>query len=143
MRRTPLTAALVAAAALLLPACGGGEGGPSDDEKKVETVVRDYFKAFAAGDGTKACEQLGAETRVQLEKEANVKDCATAIEQATKRPEVKRYTKQLADVKIVEVNVSGGNATAKVQAIGQTTTVPLQREGDAWRITGATGAGGS
>jgi ketosteroid isomerase-like protein len=142
MRRTLLAAAAVAAATLLFSACGGSGGGDSEDAK-VAAVVRDYFKAFAAGDGKQACEQLGAETRVKLEKETGAKDCAAAIGAAAKEPDVKRFTKELGDVKVLEVEVDGSNATAKVRAIGQTTTVPLQKEDGDWRITGAAGAGGS
>ncbi|MEA2449515.1 MAG: hypothetical protein QOG63_1447 [Thermoleophilaceae bacterium] len=140
MRRTP-SAAIVAAAALALAGCGGADA-PSD-EAAIKTVVHDYFIAFADGDGTKACDQLGADTRTKIEQGARGKDCATALEDAAKRPQIKPYLTGFRKVEILKVTVAGRDASAKVKAIGAITTMPLRKEIDGWKIEGTKGAPGS
>lgn len=134
MPRAP-TAALIAAA-LLVAGCGGS--GPGDKEK-IETTVRDYFTAFSDSDPAKACDQLVPEARDALAKAARVKDCPAALARALQRPDVKRYGPALRNVKVLSVEISGDTATAKVRAIGSTTSVPLRKEGGAWKIEGKVG----
>jgi hypothetical protein len=140
MRRTP-SAALVAAAALALAGCGGSDS-PSD-EAAIKTTVRVYFTAFANGDGAKACEQLDAETRSEIAGAAKTKDCATALENAAKREELKPYLEGFRNVDIVDVTIAGNDGSAKVKAIGQTTTIPLHKIDGIWQIQGTDGAPGS
>lgn len=129
--------ALAAVAVLLIAGCGG----PSDKEK-VETTVRDYFTAFADSDFSKACDQLATQTRDDLVKSAHAKDCPTALQRGAQRAEVKRFQARLKDAKVVSVDVKGSAAAAKVRALGATTTIPLTKEGDSWKVQGQAGEDG-
>jgi hypothetical protein len=120
------------AAAVALAGCGGG---PSDKEK-IETTVRDYFTAFADQDYAKACDKLSKQTREDLVKAARVKDCTAALVRGAERAQVKRFRVQLKDVRVLSVDIKDKTATAKVRAIGATTTLPLVKEGDAWKVQG-------
>jgi hypothetical protein len=140
MRRT-LPAALAAAAALALAGCGGSDS-PSD-EAAIKSVVRTYFTAFADGDGSKACDQLSIDTRGQIADAAKPKTCAAALTDASRRPEMKQYLDGFRKVEVEEVTVAGNDASAKVKAIGQTTTLPLIKVSGDWRINGTDGAPGS
>ena len=133
------TAVMAATAALALASCGGG--GQSDKEQ-VESTVRDYYTAFADGDGDKACDQLAEQTQQQFVKAAGAKSCADALQKAAQRPDVRRFTDRLRSAKVLSVEVKGDNATAKVQAIGTTTSVPLVKQGDSWKIEGQIGGKG-
>ena len=131
MRRT--LPAVVAAAALALSACGGGDS-PSD-EQKIRTAVREYFSAFSEGDGAKACAYLTTETRARIVEAAKTDDCADAMKAAAERPDVKPYVERFRDVEVLDVKIAGAEASAKVRAIGQETTVPLEKEEDDWKLT--------
>jgi hypothetical protein len=133
MRRT-LLAGIAVAAALALAGCGGDGG--SDEEAAVEEVVRTYFTAFADGDGAKACGQLATQAQVRLVEGARANDCAEAMEAAARQPEVKPYVERFRDVEVLEVTIAGREATAKVRAIGQETTIPLAKESGTWKISG-------
>ena len=61
---------------------------------------------------------------------------------ATKQPDVARYQSRFRDAKVLDVKVNGNIATAKVSALGVSTSVPLRKEGDSWKIEGPAGAGG-
>ena len=140
MRRTP-PAALAAAAALALAGCGGSDS-PSD-EAAIKSVVRTYFTAFADGNGSEACDQLSVDTRGQIADAAKPKTCAAALTDASKRPEVKQYLDDFRKVEVEEVTVAGNDASAKVKAIGETTTVPFIKVGGDWKINGTDVAPGS
>jgi hypothetical protein len=133
MRRTPPAAAL-AAVALALAGCGD-RGSPSD-ESAIKTTVRDYFRAFADHDGAKACSELSGETQTKIAEAAKADNCAAGLDTAAKRPEIARYLDDFRHVEILEVNVAGTDASAKVKAIGETTTIPLTKEGGSWKIQG-------
>ena len=124
-------------AVLLIAGCGG----PSDKEK-IETTVRDYFTAFADSDFSKACDQLAEGTRDDLVKSARAKDCPTALQRGAQRAEVKRFQSRLKDARVVSVDVTDKTATAKVRALGATTTLPLTKEGDSWKVQGQAGEEG-
>ena len=132
------TIAMAAAVALAIGGCGGGQS----DKEKIETTVRDYFTAFADSDFAKACDQLASSTREDLVKAARAKDCPAALARGAQRAEVKRFKSALRNAKVTSVAVNGKAATAKVQAIGQTTSLPLVKEGDAWKVQGQAGEGG-
>lgn len=123
-------AVLAAPLALALAGCGGG---PSDTQK-VKTTLHDYFAAFARGDAAKACDQLGAQTQARVTKESKVASCPAALAKARARPDVQRYLKGFKGAKVLSVKIAGKQATARVQAIGTTTTVKLAEENDGWRI---------
>ena len=133
------SASLFAAAAIAVAGCGGGGGG---DKEKIESTVRDYYTAFADGDGAKACDQLAKPVRDRLVTAVHARDCPAAIEEAGKRLDISPYTKRFRDAKVISVKVHGRTATAQVRALGQTQPIPLGKEKGAWKIEGATGAGG-
>jgi ketosteroid isomerase-like protein len=127
-RATATTAAL--SAALVVAGCGGG---PSANDQ-ITSAVTDYYKAFAAGDGAKACDQLTNEAKQQLQTSTRASSCPVAIARAKSRPDIKRYTARFKDAKVAGVSRSGDTATARVRALGVTAAVPLRKEGDAWKI---------
>ena len=139
MRRLPL-AGLLAAAALALAACGGEE---TTEEEAVEGVVRTYFTAFADGDGAKACGQLTTDAQLKLVEGARATDCPEAMQAAADQPAVKPYVERFRDAEVLEVTVAGTQATAKVEAIGEETTIPLVKQDGAWKIEGGDVAPGS
>jgi ketosteroid isomerase-like protein len=124
-------AATVAVLALVIAGCGDDA---KSDEQAIKDTVRTYFTAFADGDGARACDQLSSTVRDVIEQKTKDKDCATALELAAKQPAFKRYIGDLREVEIQKVTISGNAATAKVKAIGQTTTMPLSKVGDKWKI---------
>jgi Putative lumazine-binding len=130
-------AAAVAAAALALAGCGG-DG--KSDKQKIEATLNAYYTAFADGDGAKACAQLTRQATAELVKRTRAKDCATAIEQASKRPDVAPYTERFRDAEVTSVDAGKKNAIAEVTALGQTDDVPLRKEDGKWKIEGADSA---
>ena len=121
------------AIAILLVLALAGCGGPSDEEK-IRMAIRDYYGAFAAGNGEKACAQLADATRDEFTLRSKAPGCPAAIEKAAQRPDVKPFAKRLANVSIQSVEVHGKTATAQVSAIGASTEVPLVKEGEEWKI---------
>jgi predicted protein tyrosine phosphatase len=130
--------ASVAIMVISLAGCGGGQS----DKEKIETTVRDYFTAFADNDFDKACNELADQTREQLVKTARVKDCPTALERGAQRADIKRFQSRLKDAKVVSVDIKDKTATAKVQALGATTSLPLTKDGDSWKVQGPAGEEG-
>jgi|SRR4051812_1954100 hypothetical protein len=122
--------ALLAILVLSIAGCGGG---PSDKEK-IQTTVRDYFTAFADSDFAKACDELAPQTKEELVKAAHVKDCPAALKRGAQRADVKRFQAKLRDAKVLSVDVKDKTATAKVRALGATTTLPLSKQGDTWKV---------
>jgi hypothetical protein len=132
-----LTLVLLVPVVLGAAGCGGGKS----DKEMIESTVRDYFTAFADSDYAKACDNLAAPTREELTKAARVKDCSTALERGAARAGVRRFRAQLRDARVVSVTVTDKTATAKVRAIGATTSLPLVKEGSSWKLEGQAGAG--
>lgn len=130
-----MAAPLLGAAALL---AGCGSSGPSDQDK-IEMTIKTYYSAFSNGDGKTACEQLAKATREDFIKASGGKPCPQALDLAARQPKVNRFVSKLGNPKVSAVKISGDKATARVSAIGATTTVPLTKEGDAWKIQGALG----
>jgi ketosteroid isomerase-like protein len=124
---------------LVLAGCGGG--GQSDKEK-IKSTVRDYFTAFADGDLKEACDQLAAKTREDFVKAAHGKSCSAVLGKAAQRPDVKRFASQLRNPRVLSVDINGKDANVKVRALNRTTTVPVHKEGDRWKIQGKVGEGG-
>ena len=135
--RRPTPAAVAAAAAIALSGCGGDDR--ESDEKKIEATVSAYYTAFADRDGAKACDQLAAAAARAVVKATDTRDCPTAIERATKRPDIAPYTERFRDAKVVSVTVAGSRATAKVSALGEESTVTLVEEDGKWKIQGDPG----
>ena len=133
MRRRQ-AAGLLVAGALAVAGCGGGGGQSSRDESQIRSTLQSYYQAFANGDAAKACSELASQTRTQFEQASGGTSCPKALARATQRPEVKKVLDRLKSAKVGQVQVSGDVATASVQALGRTTTVPLVKENGAWRI---------
>ena len=133
-----LRTAALAAAAIVLAGCGGGEG---DDRKAVEQTVIDYYVAFSADDRDRACDRLSITARDQLIQETRQKDCPAGIARAREDPQIKQYLPGLAKVKVEKVEIDGNTATAEVKGLGASSSVPLVKEGDSWKI-GALGEAG-
>ena len=139
----------VLAAALLATGCGGGGGGKSEREK-IEDSVTAYYKAFGTGDSAGACGYLAKDTRKELEKASGGKDCAKVLDEALKRPDYARIAKKLSAVTVKNVKIVGTSATAMTEVPGAdpagngkavSTTVPLKKEGDTWKIASSIGEG--
>jgi hypothetical protein len=130
-----LTLALLAAVASGAAGCGGGQ----TDKEKIESTVRDYFTAFADSDFEKACERLSEPTREELTKAARVKSCSAALARGAQQADVRRFRTKLRDARVVSVQIKDKTATAKVRAIGATTSLPLVKEGDSWKVQGQAG----
>ena len=133
-----LRIAALAAAALLAVGCGGGEG---DDRRAIEQTVIDYFVAFAADEGERACDRLSTTARDQLVEQTGVKDCPAAIAKARQDPRIKQHLPDLARVRIGAVEIKENNATAEVKGLGASSSVPLVKEGDSWKIGGISAPG--
>jgi uncharacterized protein YaaW (UPF0174 family) len=129
----------VIAAAIAIAGCGGGG---QSDQQKIESTVHDYFTAFSTGDYAKACNALTATTRDDLAKAAHVKDCPTALARGAAKADVKQFAQQLKNVQVESVAVHGKTATAKVKALGSTTSVPMTKEGSDWKVQGPAGEEG-
>jgi|tagenome__1003787_1003787.scaffolds.fasta_scaffold20795464_1 ketosteroid isomerase-like protein len=129
----------LAVIAVVISGCGGGG---QSDKQKIESTVHDYFAAFSDGDYAKACDALAERTREDLTKAARVKDCATALGRGAAKADVKQFAQQLKNVQVESVDVHQSTATAKVKALGSTTSVPLTKEGSDWKVQGPAGEEG-
>jgi hypothetical protein len=142
VRRTVLPvfiALLFVASATAASGCGGSDG-PTDEEQ-ITSALTTYYKAFGTGDSGGACHELARETKEELEKAAGGKDCSEVLDAALKRPDYAKVAPRLAGVKISAVTIAGDKATAKatVPGVGKPTTVPLLKEGGAWKIASPVG----
>jgi ketosteroid isomerase-like protein len=134
--------ALVAlvAAAVLLGGCGGDSG--NDDQKKIKATIVAYYKAFGNGDMDAACQEFASETREELEKAAGGRDCSKVLDQARQQKDYAKIAQKLASVKVSNVQIASGMATAKTTVPGVegpggkavTTTIPLKKEKGTWKI---------
>src|SRR3954464_1422393 len=113
----------VAVAALAVAGCGG-----ESDKEKVETTVRDYFTAFADSNFEMACDKLAQPTKEDLVKAAHAKDCSSALARGAARADVKRFKTKRRDVRVESVDIKDKTATAKVRALGASTSLPLAKE---------------
>jgi hypothetical protein len=110
MRRCGI--ALVLAA--LLVGCGGGSG---SDEDQIESTIKDYFTAFADGDGEKSCGLLTDGAREKMEaglKAAGVGDsCEDLTKAMDQLPDEQRdEIKKLKDAEVTDIKITGDTATA-------------------------------
>src|SRR3954451_8349056 len=133
--------ALGALAAIAMAVAGCGGGGESD-KQKIQSTVHGYFTAFSDADYAKACDALAEKTQEDLTKAARVKDCPTALARGAAKANVKQFARQLKNVQVESVQIHGNAATAKVKALGSTTSVPLTKEGSDWKVQGPAGEEG-
>lgn len=129
------------AAAIALAGCGGDDK-PADDQTAARDAVTSFTKAFAAGDGDKACSLLTAAAQTAFVNRAKV---ATG---ATKCPEVMQRVAQLAGESVTgplskatvgDVKVTGNTATTTLSASGHSTLVTLSKEDGEWKLNGVPG----
>ena len=111
---------------MVVGACGGGSDSP-------EEVVRDYFKAFADGDGEAACDRLTDDAKREVVEEFDAASCEDGIEE---------FADDLDDANKDRLRDSG---EATVDEHGDTATVffegaqrPLEltKSGGDWLISG-------
>jgi hypothetical protein len=135
------------AAALLVAGCGGK---PKPSEKQqIQTVLTTYYKAFGSGDTGGACHELAKDTKEALEKAAGGKDCTEVLAAALKQPDYARIASKLGGARITNVTIAMDKATARIllpdvpgaTGEGARTTVPLKKEGGAWKIASVVGDG--
>jgi ketosteroid isomerase-like protein len=134
----------VLAAALAVAGCGGGK----PDKEQIESTITSYYKAFGNGDGSGACKQLTKSAVKLIESSAGGKKCGDVLRAALKEPEYARIAPKLRNARVVEVKVSGDNATARAEVPGAgrngaaaKASVPLKKEDGSWKIV-STASGG-
>ena len=118
------TASLACVAALALFAFAGCGGGSPED------AVKDFYEAFADGDGEKACDLLAEDAKKGLGGE-----CEQAISAFGGLIDDKAKD-QLKDAEVSDVEEDGDNATAKVKIGDQEEEVKLKKEDGDWKVTG-------
>jgi hypothetical protein len=139
MGKARLTAAAVAATALVaslgLAACGGDDdnGGGSADEDGITKAIE---VSAASGDPT-ACTQYQTQNFVEQTNDGTGQAAIQSCE--------KDAADSVADaVDVSDIEVDGGNATAKAAVTGsifdgQTLDIALVKEGDVWKLDRFTG----
>ena len=136
-----LALVLVLLGALL---AGCGSSGPTD-RQLIETSLLTYYKSFGKGDTGGACNELAKDTKAALEKAGRGKDCTAILDAALKRPDYAAIASKLQNARVTKITIAGDKASAVVLvpgvtangALGARTTVPLLKEGGAWKIVGA------
>jgi hypothetical protein len=133
-----LTAVL---AALALGACGGSSG-PTPTE-----VGEQWYRATAAGDGTKLCALSTAERRSRfleigkrLQGGKNVSTCAAAVELTLDHFGGKARLGKFAHVRVRLVSKSNGAAVVQAE---KAAPLNLVRSGSSWLVAGASAASGA
>jgi ketosteroid isomerase-like protein len=134
-------AAAAVAAILLLAAALGGCGGESDPDA-ARKAVSDFSKAFAAGDGDRACKLLTPDAQAEFVKRVKAltkaSDCPAALRRVSQAAG-SQVTGAFRTAKVSDVQVKGSSATAKLTAGKATTTVGLAKSDGKWRLTGVPG----
>ncbi len=131
--RTATLAAGCAAAAFSLGGCG------KSDEDKVKETVNSYIDALSAGDGDKACGLVSESAAKQIKTQSKAKDCATAIESFTKSSEGAAVRSAFKAAKVEKIKVDGKKATATIRVASQTAPLPLEKDGDNWKLSSVGG----
>jgi hypothetical protein len=139
-----LAAPAALAVALALAVAGCADDGPTD-RQQIETTILTYYKAFGKGDTGGACNELSKDTKTALEKAGRGKDCTEILDAALKRPDYAAITPKLQNARVTRITIANDKASAAVLipgvkdngALGARTTVPLLKEGGAWKIVGA------
>jgi hypothetical protein len=121
----PRFAPLLLAAALLLAGCG-----ENADDAAVRQVVTAYLKAFAAGDGAKACSYVAPDVRRSLG------DCPARLDASHARMSTdERNASQI--IEVDAVTTAGANARARLTP--GDSQVALRKVGGKWMIAGVPG----
>jgi hypothetical protein len=139
--RAAVVAVGLAVAATAAGGCGGGGGGGGKtlpDPVAARASVTSFARAFATGDGKRACDLLTAAARASFLRRVQVlataRDCPTGIAKihTAAGPDVNAA---LATAVVTNVRVTGSAGTATLTANGHATSVGLAKEGGTWRLT--------
>jgi hypothetical protein len=130
------------AVAVVLGGCGGGDEKDVPDSQAARDAVAGFAKAFAAGDGAKACDLLAPGARDAFVKRAQTAtgsdDCATSMKRVAELAG-ESVTGPFGSATVTEVKVSGATATAKLTAAGHPTVVNLSKQDGDWKLNGVPG----
>jgi hypothetical protein len=130
------------AVAVSLGACGGGGAKAKPDPEAAADAVTGFTKAFAAGDGAKACDLLTSAAAAAFVKRAQVstgaRDCPTSMKRVAELAG-SSVTDPLSKATVGEVKVTGDRAATTVTASGHSTAVTLSKEDGAWKLNGVPG----
>ena len=126
---------------MALTGCGGG-GESKPDSQAAADAVAGFTKAFAAGDGAKACSLLTPAAAQAFTKRAQTatgaRDCPTSMKRVADLAG-SSVTEPLSKATVGEVKVTGNSATTSVSAGGHSTTVTLSKQDGAWKLNGVPG----
>jgi hypothetical protein len=133
---------LVAVATGAMAFAGCSAGGASDAEQ-IRTLVADYGRALADGDGDRACRMLTADARAHIVRDnryVGVRRCEDVAEvfHELGSPEDLRELRRLT---LASVRVRGDRATARLvglRALEHTGDARLRRVEGRWLIDGST-----
>ena len=115
----------------------GPAPGSGDQEPAVKRTVDTYVRAFAAGRGEMACDQLTDSAReavAGLGKKIGAKDCPSAMEKTRQigGTEVRAIAKK---IRVRKVDVDGGRAKVTLRAAGEDSLAELERTEKGWKIS--------
>lgn len=132
--------ALVTLAACGPPGADSGRRAPigTDDPGAAapRAAADGYFSAVRRADGRQACGHLTPSLQAAIERLQGA-SCGRAVgEEARRQPDA------LAGYRVARVRVSGGRATATLDADGFEDRLTLERVGKRWLISEAPGLGG-
>lgn len=135
----------VVLAALVLAACGGGPPVQPDSAFRARQTLETFLTVCAQGRGLEALEILAEPAqRVFLEAAGPEAGCDRIL-QLTPLGEDGQDTdvtglqarRRFLEAKIVELQVTGGLAEARLRAGGEESTVELEDSGERWTLTRA------
>lgn len=127
--------------ALVALACGwmlfGPAPGQEDQSGKVKATVDSYVRAFAAGDGKAACDQLTEAAHnavVGMSGRVGATDCPSAMTKTREigGSQVRAIAKK---IRVGKVDVTGSTARVTLRAAGQDSVAELERVGKDWKIS--------
>jgi hypothetical protein len=115
----------------------GPTPGEGNQEPAVKATVDSYVRAFAAGDGDKACDALtdaAREAVIGLGKRMGAGDCPSAMERTREigGREVRAIVKK---IRVRKVDVDQGRARVTLRAAGEDSVAELERTEKGWKIS--------
>ncbi len=132
MRLKTLSLLLAAGAVFALPGC------IHSDEDAAADVVKTYLKAFAEGDGEKACSKLSKQTRrvtvPQVARGVGAKDCEGAIRALRERLSAGQVD-ALKETETTRVKLRGRTAAVSFRAGSLRGTAKARKGDDGWKIS--------
>ena len=129
MRRCAAVIPLIVALAITLAGCG------KTNREEIESAVRGFDSALAAGNGARACEFLSQSLRAEIARRGDCAPLATKLSRSHRR--TAREVKALGSAEVSSVTVEGTTATAQVQAPGgyPSRSVELEETDAGWKIS--------